>query len=69
MALQNHKKYQKIILAKPFFEYQLHKVPDIQAWQKPFLRELLMRQLDQLIEEEGMLERELTRIQLQEEEL
>ena len=50
MALQNHKKYQKITLSKPFFEHELYKVPEVQPWQKPFLKEILIRQMDSLIE-------------------
>lgn len=69
LALQNHKKYQQIILSKPFYEYQLYKVPEIQQWQKTFARELLMKQLDKLIDEERLLDRELSKIQLQDEEI
>ena len=50
LLLQNRKKYERIIEAKPNFQYQLYRIPQNKGQSLNFGRELIMRQLDRLME-------------------
>lgn len=64
LTAQNRAKYQQILTHKPAFECRLYKVSENQALSKGAARELLLRQLDRLMEEENVLERELSLIKI-----
>jgi len=63
--MQNRKKYERIVEARPNFEYQLYKIPQNKGQSLNFGRELILRQLDRLMEEENYLDRELSLISFQ----
>jgi hypothetical protein len=69
LVLRNKKKYEQILKYKPAFEYRLYKVHENQALAKGVGRELLLRQMDKLLEEQNLLDRELSLIRIQNEEL
>ena len=64
LTAQNRAKYQQILRHRPAFECRLYKAGENQAVSKGAARELLLRQLDRLMEEENVLERELSLIKI-----
>jgi hypothetical protein len=64
LSIQNKKKYQQILRYKPAFECRLYKANENHCLSKGAARELLLRQLDRLMEEENLLERELSLIKI-----
>jgi hypothetical protein len=67
LILRNKKKYEQILRFKPVFEYRLYKVHENQTLSKGVGRELLLRQMDRLLEEQSYLDRELSLIRIQNE--
>ena len=68
LAAQNRRKYQQIMEVKPSFAYELIKVGEGRSVGLSFGRELFMKQMDRLMEEESYLNRELTMIRIEAEE-
>ena len=68
LAVQNKRKHTTIITHKPSFPYVLYKISDKQAISKAFGKELLLKQMDRLLEEKNFLDRELSKIHIEEEE-
>jgi len=62
LAQQNRKKYMEVIEYRPRFDYQLIKVSENRSISLNFGKELLMKQMDRLMEEESFLNKELTLI-------
>ena len=69
VAVQNRHKYHQILASKPDFVYEPYTVTEHKSLNVNFGRELLMKQMDRLLEEEHHLNRELTLIAMREEEL
>jgi hypothetical protein len=65
---RNRKKWDQILRNRPDFEYRLIKVNENQTLSKAFSRELLLRQMDRLLEEQNFLDRELSLIRFRDEE-
>ena len=68
LTAQNRKKFETILQAKPHFSYQLVKVNENRSVSLNFGKELLMKQIDKLMEEENYLNRELSMINFEDEE-
>ncbi len=69
LLLTNKAKYEEIEKHKPSFNYRLHKPKGTLNASKGVGRELLLRQLDKLLEEQAFLDREISLIRIRNEEL
>lgn len=68
LTRSNKDKYQAVLKNNPAFAHQLYKIGEFQALGKSFGKELLMRQLDRLLDEKSLLDRELHLIKFKDEE-
>lgn len=68
LLLSNKVKHEQISKHKPSFNYRLHKPKETMNTSKGVGRELLLRQLDKLLEEQAFLDREISLIRIRSEE-